>query len=47
VGAEEKLFVPHSEEEEERLEWVIYFSWNPDQKKFERETIYSNRPLQP
>ena len=29
------------------LEWVIYFPWNPDQKKFEGETIYSIRPLQP
>ncbi len=28
-----------------RLEWVIYFPWNPDQKKFEGETFYSIRPL--
>lgn len=28
-----------------RLEWVIYFPWNPDQKKFEGETVYSIRPL--
>jgi hypothetical protein len=28
-----------------RLEWVIYFPWNPDQKKFDGETIYSIRPL--
>jgi hypothetical protein len=30
-----------------RLEWVIYFPWNPDQKKFADETIYSIRPLSP
>jgi hypothetical protein len=28
-----------------RLEWVIYFPWNSDQKKFDGETIYSIRPL--
>nr|MBA2510735.1 hypothetical protein [Rubrobacteraceae bacterium] len=28
-----------------RQEWVIYFPWNPDQKKFEGETFYSIRPL--
>ncbi len=31
--------------EQVRLEWVIYFPWNPDQKKFEGETFYSIRPL--
>ena len=31
--------------EEVRLEWVIYFPWNPDQQKFEGETIYSIRSL--
>jgi hypothetical protein len=28
-----------------QLEWVIYFPWNPDQKKFEGETFYSIRLL--
>ena len=88
VGAEEKLFVPHSEEEGKQqleivrstvtddciyeikptgerwdgwdgalqfyerflaafsgMQWVIYFPWNPDQKRFEGETFYSIRPL--
>jgi hypothetical protein len=30
---------------EVRLEWVIYFPWNPDEKKFEGETIYSIRSV--
>jgi hypothetical protein len=28
-----------------RLEWVVYFPWNPEQKKFEGETFYSIRSL--
>jgi hypothetical protein len=28
-----------------QLEWVIYFPWDPAQKKFEGEMIYSIRPL--
>jgi hypothetical protein len=31
--------------EQVRLEWVIYFPWNPEQKKFEGETFYSIRSL--
>ena len=31
--------------EQVRLEWVIYFPWNPEQKRFEGETFYSIRPL--
>ena len=31
--------------EQVRLEWVIYFPWNPDKSKFEGETFYSIRPL--
>ena len=31
--------------EQVRLEWVIYFPWNPDLRKFEGETFYSIRPL--
>jgi hypothetical protein len=30
-----------------RLEWVIYFPWNPDQRGFEGETFYSVRALSP
>lgn len=28
-----------------RLQWVIYFPWNRDARKFEGETFYSIRPL--
>jgi hypothetical protein len=28
-----------------RAGWVVYFPWNPEQKKFEGETFYSNRSL--
>jgi hypothetical protein len=27
------------------LQWVIYFPWVPDAKKFRGEIIYSIRPL--
>lgn len=30
-----------------RLEWVIYFPWNPGQRRFEGETFYSIRALSP
>lgn len=29
------------------LQWVIYFPWIPQEKKFRGETIYSIRPLTP
>ena len=31
--------------EEVRLEWVVYFPWDPDSQRFEGETFYSIRPL--
>jgi hypothetical protein len=27
------------------LQWVIYFPWVPDERKFKGELIYSIRPL--
>ncbi len=30
-----------------RLEWVVYFPWNPDLQRFEGETFYSIRALSP
>ncbi len=32
--------------EQVHLQWVIYFPWEPESRKFKGETIYAIRPLE-